>query len=115
LIGLYNAADLVAVWYRDVKAPITITPRDRAGDAPTRQFIKGPRGKHERRAPPGLLVGDRLQEIEPNNIACIGAVGSHFTMPRCRAAGPNRPPAERCLGSFRSAIHRACNAAYVLA
>jgi len=54
LIGLYNAADLVAVWYRDMKAPITITPRDRAGDAPTRQFIKGPRGKHERRAPPGL-------------------------------------------------------------
>src|SRR5258705_2323031 len=115
LIGLYNAADVVAVWYRDMKAPITITPRDRAGDAPTRQFIKGPRGKHERRAPPGLLVGDRLQEIEPNNIACLGAVGSHFTMPRYHAAGPNRPPAERCLGSFRSAIHRACNAAYALA
>ena len=70
LIGLYNAADLVAVWYRDMKAPITITP------PPTGQFIKGPRGKHERRAPPGLLVGDRLQEIEPNNIACIGAVGT---------------------------------------
>ena len=28
MIGLYNAADLVAVWYRDMKAPITITPRD---------------------------------------------------------------------------------------
>jgi hypothetical protein len=60
LIGLYNAVDLVAVWYRDLKAPITITPRDGAGDAPTRQFIKGLRGKHKRRAPPGLLVGDRL-------------------------------------------------------
>jgi hypothetical protein len=63
LVGLDHAADLVAVWYWDVKAPITIAPRYRTGNAPTGQLIKGEWRKDKRRPPSGLLVGDWLQEI----------------------------------------------------
>jgi len=115
LICLHGAADHVALRYRDVKAPLTIAPRYRASYAAARQLIEGAWRKHERWAPSGLLIGDRLQEVEPNNISRFGAIGRHLTMPHCRVASPNRPPPERCPWSFRSTIPRACSAAYAAA
>jgi len=58
LIGLYNAADLVVVWYRDMKAPITIPPRYGQANAPTSELIKGERRKNKRGPPFGLLVSN---------------------------------------------------------
>src|SRR3954453_13842231 len=51
LIRLHEAADLVVVRYRDVKAPITVTCGDRAGDAPPRQFVESQRRGHKRGPP----------------------------------------------------------------
>jgi hypothetical protein len=36
------------------------------------QLVKGERRKNQPRPPPGLLVGNRLQEIEPDNVALSG-------------------------------------------
>src|SRR5216683_3095828 len=62
LICLDYAADHVTLRNRDLKAPLTIAPRDRASYTAARQLVEGALRKHERRAPSGLLVGDRLQE-----------------------------------------------------
>ena len=43
LIGLHNAADLMFIRNGHVKTPIAISPRNRAGDATTGQFIKDAR------------------------------------------------------------------------
>jgi hypothetical protein len=115
LICLDDAAYQVALRYRYMKAPITIAPRYRAGNAMARQLIELVRRKHQRRAPSGLLVGDRLLEIEPNYFSGIGTIGGHLTMPHCQPGNPSRPPSERCPWSFRSAIHRACNGVSVAA
>jgi hypothetical protein len=85
LIGLDNAADLAAVRQRDVKAPITIPPRYRTGNAPAGQLIEGKGRKDKRRSSSGLLVSDGLKEIQPNNVTRIRAVGRHLTTPHCRA------------------------------
>ncbi len=90
MIDLHNAADLVAIRYRYVKTPIAITARNRAGDASTGQFIKDARRQHKRRPPTGLLVGNRLQKIEPNNVAFIGTIGGHVTSP-CLIASARTP------------------------
>lgn len=46
LIRLDNAADLVAIRDWNVKAPIAIAPRNRAGHAPIRQVIEGAWREH---------------------------------------------------------------------
>jgi len=109
LIGLDNATDFLTLRQCDVKAPIAIPSRYRTGNAATGQLVKGARRKNKRGPPSGLLVGNGLQEIQPNNVAGIGAVGRHLTMPHCRAWNPNRPLWERRLLSFRPAIHRVCS------
>jgi hypothetical protein len=85
LIGLHNAADLLTCRERDVKAPITIPPRYRTGNAATGKLVKDQWRQDKRGPPSGLLIGDGLQEIQPNNVARIGAVGRHLTMSHCRA------------------------------
>jgi len=58
LIRLHDPADLVVVRYRDLKAPITVTSGNRAGEAPPRQFVESQRRKHKRGPPSGLLIGN---------------------------------------------------------
>ena len=99
LIGLHNAADLMAIRNGHVKTPIAISPRNRAGDTATGQLIKGVRRQDKCRPPSRLFIRNRLLEIEPDYIARIGTIRDHFTMPHCRAARPNRPLAARCPGS----------------
>ena len=61
------------------------------GDTATGQLIKGLRRQDKGRLPSCLLIRNRLLEIEPDNIARIGTIRDHVTMPHCRAARPNRP------------------------
>jgi hypothetical protein len=84
LICLDYAADHISLRYRDVKAPLVIAPRDRASYTAARQLVEGAGRKHQRWTPSGLLVGDRLQEIEPNHVSGFGAIGGlhHASLPR---------------------------------
>ena len=79
MIGLDNAADLFILRQRDVKAPVAIPLRYWAGNAATGQLVKPASGDSTSAGPPsGLFSGNGLLEIQPNNVARIGAVGRHL-------------------------------------
>jgi len=69
LISLHDTPYLVTVRHSNMKAPIPVTIGYRARDAAARELVEGARRKHERWPASGLFVADRLQEVEPNDIA----------------------------------------------
>jgi hypothetical protein len=69
LISLHDAPYLVTVRYGNMKAPIPVAIGYRARDTAARELVEGARRKHERWPASGLFVADRLQEVEPNDIA----------------------------------------------
>lgn len=77
LIGPDNAADLLTLRQCDVKAPVAIPPRYWTGNAATGQLVKCHWRQNKRGPPSGLFIGNGLQEIQPNHVARIGAVGRH--------------------------------------
>jgi hypothetical protein len=77
LVSLHDATYFVPTRYRNMKAPIAVAACDWAGDAAAGQLIKGARRKHKRWPTSGLFVANWLQEVEPNDVARIGAIARH--------------------------------------
>jgi len=69
LIGLHDPPYLMTFRYRDMKAPLAIVPCYGARDTSASELIERVRGKNERWPTDGLLVADRLQQVEPNDVA----------------------------------------------
>ena len=69
MIGLHDPPYLMTFRYRDMKAPLAIVPCYGARDTSASQLIERMRGKNERWPTDGLLVADRLQQVEPNDVA----------------------------------------------
>ena len=69
LVGLHDAPYFVTIRYRNMKAPIAVATCYRARDAAAGKLVEGARRKNECRPTSGLLVANRLQEVEPNDVA----------------------------------------------
>jgi hypothetical protein len=111
LIGLHHTSHFGTLGYRDLQTPVAIAPGNWACNAAAGKFMERTRRKHERGAASALFVGNRLPEVEPNNIACCRAISGHVTTLRRRAGAPSLLPAERLRATYRRAIRQASNAA----
>lgn len=87
MIGQYDARDGVAGWNGDLKRVTSFPACNRAQDAKAGSHIVMPRCQHDGWAMATLLVAERGIEIDPDEIAGIGAV---VTRLRCQQAVPTR-------------------------
>ena len=85
LIDQYDARDGLAGWNGDLKRVTSCPACNRAQDAKARPHIVMPRCQYDSWAMATLLVAKRGIEIDPDEIAGIGAV---VTRLRCQQAVP---------------------------